>query len=72
MENLPLSEMENLVSKIGLARPMEGLRTPEPEEPGAAMKIDGKRVSEKMISTDLLLTSEIRERYEQSKEQLFH
>ena len=64
--------MENLVSKIGLARPMEGLRTPEPEEPGAAMKIDGKRVSEKMISTDLLLTSEIRGRYEQSKEQLFH
>ena len=54
MENLPLSDMENLVSKIGLARPMEGLRTPEPEEPGAAMKIDGKRASEKMKSSEIM------------------
>ena len=46
--------MENLVSKIGLARPMEGLRTPEPEEPGAAMKIDGKRASEKMKSSEIM------------------
>ena len=54
MENLPLSDMENLVSRIGLARPMEGLRTPELEEPGAAIKIDGKRVSEKMKSSDTI------------------